>query len=50
MKNITKRDVLFFFAGILTILVIEALFDWEGAKKDFMDGFNGGSTRQEQTK
>ena len=50
MKKLTKRDVLFFFAGLMAMLVIEALYDWEGAKKDFMKGFNDAPGKQEQTK
>ena len=38
--KISKRDVGFFFLGFLTFFVIESIYDWEGTKKAFMDGFN----------
>jgi hypothetical protein len=50
MKKLTKRDALFFFAGILAMLVIEALYDWESAKQSFMKGLNDALGKQEQTK
>ena len=33
--NITKRDVKFFFLGILTMFLIESLLDWEGSVQPF---------------
>lgn len=33
--------MLFFFLGIITFLLFEAVYDWEGSKKAFMDGYNG---------
>ena len=50
MKNLTKRDILFFVVGILSMLVIEALYDWEGTKQSFMKGFNDAPGKHEQTK
>lgn len=41
MKKITKRDVLFFFLGLLTFLMLELIFDWEGSKEAFLRGWNG---------
>lgn len=42
--GITKRDVLFFFLGILFIIVIQTIYDWPDAKNAFMDGWNGAQT------
>ena len=40
MKKITKRDLIFFFLGLLTFFVIESIYDWEGSKRDFLKGYN----------
>ena len=40
MKKITKRDIGFFVLGLLAILLIELVFDWERSVQDFKDGFN----------
>ena len=52
MKKITKREVQFFFLGILTMFLIESLLDWEGSVKAFKDGWNcvGPKTNKEQVK
>ena len=39
--NITKRDITFFFLGILAFIVLDAIYNWPDAKQDFMDGWNG---------
>lgn len=38
--KITKRDILFFFLGFFTLLLLEAILDWEGSKKAFTEGYN----------
>ena len=38
--KITRRDIKFFLLGILTMFVIETLYDWEGTINAFMEGFN----------
>ena len=38
--KIKKRDIAFFFLGILTFFLIESIYDWEGTKKAVRDGFN----------
>jgi hypothetical protein len=50
--KITKRNIQFFFLGMLTWLLIESVFDWEGAKKSFSEGFNAatGNSKIEQVK
>jgi len=50
MKNLTKRDLLFFFAGMFLMLVIETIYDWDSAKQSFMKGLNDAPGKQEQTK
>ena len=40
--KIKKRDLAFFFLGILTFFVIESIYDWEGTKEAFRDGYNDG--------
>lgn len=50
MKNLTKRDILFFIAGMFLMLVIETIYDWDSAKEGFMKGFNDATGKQEQTK
>lgn len=42
--KIKMRDVRFFFLGVFTILLIEAIFDWKSVKQDFIDGFKGAQT------
>lgn len=50
MKNLTKRDILFFLAGVFAMLLIETIYDWDSAKQSFMKGFNDAKGKQEQTK
>ena len=38
--KITKRDIGFFFLGMLALFVIESILDWEGTKKAISDGWN----------
>jgi len=35
-KKTTKCDVLFFFLGLLTFLMIDVIPDWEGSKEAFL--------------
>jgi hypothetical protein len=50
--KITKRNILFFFLGMLTWLAIESVYDWESTKKSFSEGFNAatGNSKIERTK
>lgn len=52
MKKITKRDVAFFFLGIITFFLFELIYDWEGNKAAFKEGFEAATnkTPTEQTK
>ncbi|MEQ9378291.1 MAG: hypothetical protein RIG68_24075 [Imperialibacter sp.] len=43
--KITKRDVKFFLLGLLAMLVIETIYDWEGTKQAFKDGWAHGMSR-----
>ncbi|MCX6238463.1 MAG: hypothetical protein NTY07_13050 [Bacteroidia bacterium] len=38
------RDIRFFFLGVVTILLIEAIFDWKSIKSGFFDGLNDAPT------
>lgn len=38
--KITKREILFFIAGILTMLIIESIYDWNGTKSAIQNGWN----------
>ena len=42
MKNSknTKRNILFFFLGLLTYLIFSTIYNWEAHKKAFIDGYN----------
>ncbi len=46
--NITKRDIKFFFIGVITVIILDSLINWKENKKDFLDGFN--SVRSETIK
>jgi len=46
--NITKRDIKVFFLGVLTVLIIDLVIDWENNKQAFIDGYN--SARIERNK
>jgi len=39
--KITGRDLKFFFFGVLTIILIDLVLDWERNVKSFKEGFNG---------
>ena len=36
-KNITKRDIKFFIYGVLAILVVEIILDFDDAKRGWND-------------
>jgi hypothetical protein len=41
MKNISRRDVKMFLFGILTMLLITLILDWDSTVQGFNDGLNG---------
>jgi hypothetical protein len=43
--KITKRDLKFFFLGMLSLLLFEFIFDWSNTVSDFIEGFNEGYNR-----
>ena len=47
--KITKREIAFFVLGIVAFFIAETIYDWEGSKKAFKDGFYGVS-KTEATK
>lgn len=40
--KITKRDILFFIIGVLTMFVFESVYDWQGTKAAIKKGWNDG--------
>ena len=42
--NITKRDIKVFFLGVLTVIVVDLVINWEENKQDFLDGYNSART------
>jgi hypothetical protein len=42
MKKITKRDVFFFFTGILTLFFLDIIFNWEEAIHVVKEGYRNG--------
>jgi hypothetical protein len=45
IKSITKRDIKFFFFGILFIMIFDLVLNWPEAKQAYFDGFNATSSR-----
>lgn len=41
MKKITKHDVKIFLLGMLAMLLITLIYDWDEFTKGFKDGLNG---------
>jgi len=48
MNKITKRDVSFFFLGILAMLLVETVLDWENSVKSFKNGLKATQTKSEK--
>jgi hypothetical protein len=44
MGKITKWDVLFFFIGFITMLIIESIYSWEESVNAFKDELKDGNT------
>jgi len=40
MPQITKRDIKFFLFGMLAMLLIVLVYDWEDTKAGFKEGVN----------
>jgi hypothetical protein len=38
--KITKRDILLFFIGVFTVIVIDTIVNWEENKADFKEGYD----------
>jgi hypothetical protein len=43
--KITKRDIKFFFIGLLTMFIIESIVDWEVTKQAAKEGWEAGMSR-----
>ena len=42
--NITKREMTFFFLGLLTMFLIVLIYEWNDFKEGFSGGLNGTKT------
>lgn len=42
MKNITKRDLLFFVVGLVAMSLIESAYNWRETTSSIKRGFNDG--------
>jgi hypothetical protein len=38
--KITKRDIKAFLMGVLCLFIIKTIYDWDGAVRDFVKGYN----------
>ena len=45
--KVTRRDLKFFFLGVLTVFLLESVLNWEDTKKAFQDGFDAASNKTE---
>ncbi len=46
--RIKKRDIAFFFIGILFIFLVDLVINWNDNTQAFKDGFNAGLNNTEQ--
>jgi hypothetical protein len=42
MKRITRRDVFFFFMGLVALIFLDIIFNWEEALQAMKDGWRDG--------
>ena len=40
--DITKRDIKFFFLGVLVMFIFEMIYNWQDVKKGFHEGWDAG--------
>lgn len=40
MKKFTKRDFKFFFLGVLAMIAVETIYDWDGFKDSVKRGYH----------
>jgi len=40
--DITKRDIKFFFLGVLVMFLFEMIYNWQDVKKGFHEGWDAG--------
>ena len=43
--KITKRDITFFFLGIICLFIFEAIYDWEKTVDSFNRGWHDGAKK-----
>lgn len=43
MKKFTKRDFKFFFLGVLAMIAVETIYDWDGFKGNLKKGWHDGA-------
>jgi hypothetical protein len=46
MKNINKRDIKLFLLGMLAMLLMEAIYDWDGTVGRFLNGMKHGMVEE----
>ena len=46
--NVTKREVVFFFLGVIIVIIIDTLINWQDCKKSFLDGWNDAKTEEKK--
>jgi hypothetical protein len=46
--NVTKREVVFFFIGVITVIIIDTLINWQDCKKGFLEGWNSVKTEEKK--
>ena len=49
-RKITKRDIVFFFLGLLAAFVIDIFYNWEESVQTFHDGANSALEKIETEK
>lgn len=46
--NVTKREIVFFFLGVITVIIIDTLINWQDSKKSFLEGWNNAKTEEKR--
>jgi hypothetical protein len=42
--KVTKREIAFFFIGVISVIIIDLLINWQDCKKGFSEGYNSTQT------
>lgn len=46
--KITKREIVFFFLGVITVIIINTLINCQDSKKSFLKGWNDAKTEEKR--